>query len=100
MCTIYKENINYQEPNKLSTFKNKNNLYAKSFGEKKMVLHFHVYYIEILFFSGLIWAIFIQSNEKEKSYIVLHTDCHYVKFTNCWKVPGRLTLSSILLWYL
>lgn len=54
MCIIYKENINYQEFNILLIFKNKNNFYVKSFGEKKMVFYFYVYYIEILFFFGLI----------------------------------------------
>lgn len=52
-----------------------------------MALHFHVYYKEILFFSGLIWAIFWHCNEKEV-YIVLHTYCHYVKLNNAKKVQA------------
>lgn len=53
MCSTYKGNVNYQEHNTQSTFKDKNILYSRSFG-KKLVLHDHVYYKEILLFSGLI----------------------------------------------
>lgn len=53
MCSIYKGNVNYQEQNTQSTFKNKNILYIRSF-RKKLVLHDHVCYKEILLFCGLI----------------------------------------------
>lgn len=35
--------------------------------ERELVLHFHGYYKEMLVFSGVIWAIFKFSKDKEKS---------------------------------